>query len=169
MAVKAAIHSGVGLVTAFVPESLVASFAAAAPEAMWVGWPEPRKVDWHSKVPTYGATNWIASQRGLSDRYGPVGREFALRQGTAWFGYCACGDGRGRPPTQLGTRGDGAANPDASRGGVGPHLTTRVGGIVRGGNECGGGREGSIDRRGGSLAALLFLLRRSGFGPGRER
>ncbi len=40
MAVKAAIHSGVGLVTAFVPESLVASFAAVAPEAMWVGWPE---------------------------------------------------------------------------------------------------------------------------------
>ncbi|HRE05882.1 MAG TPA: NAD(P)H-hydrate dehydratase [Opitutaceae bacterium] len=40
MAVKAAIRSGVGLVTAFVPESLVATFAAAAPEAMWVGWPE---------------------------------------------------------------------------------------------------------------------------------
>jgi NAD(P)H-hydrate epimerase len=27
-------------VTAFVPESVVAAFAARAPEAMWVGWPE---------------------------------------------------------------------------------------------------------------------------------
>ncbi|MFO1448674.1 MAG: NAD(P)H-hydrate dehydratase [Opitutaceae bacterium] len=40
MAVKAALRSGVGLVTAFVPESLTPAFAAAAPEAMWVGWPE---------------------------------------------------------------------------------------------------------------------------------
>lgn len=40
MAVLAALRSGAGLVTAFVPESLVASFAARAPEAMWVGWPE---------------------------------------------------------------------------------------------------------------------------------
>jgi len=40
MAVLAALRSGVGLVTAFVPESLVAAFAAQAPEAMWVGWPE---------------------------------------------------------------------------------------------------------------------------------
>ncbi len=40
MSVLAALHSGVGLVTAFVPESLVAAFAARAPEAMWVGWPE---------------------------------------------------------------------------------------------------------------------------------
>jgi NAD(P)H-hydrate epimerase len=40
MAVRAALRSGVGLVTAFVPESLCAAFAAAAPEAMWVGWPE---------------------------------------------------------------------------------------------------------------------------------
>lgn len=36
----AALRSGVGLVTAFVPESLAAAFAARAPEAMWVGWPE---------------------------------------------------------------------------------------------------------------------------------
>ena len=40
MAVLAALRSGVGLVTAFVPESLVAAYAARAPEAMWVGWPE---------------------------------------------------------------------------------------------------------------------------------
>lgn len=40
MAVLGALRSGAGLVTAFVPESLVASFAARAPEAMWVAWPE---------------------------------------------------------------------------------------------------------------------------------
>ena len=40
MAVRSALRSGVGLVTAFVPESFVPAFAAAAPEAMWVGWPE---------------------------------------------------------------------------------------------------------------------------------
>jgi NAD(P)H-hydrate epimerase len=40
MTVLAALRSGAGLVTAFVPESLVSAFAARAPEAMWVGWPE---------------------------------------------------------------------------------------------------------------------------------
>ncbi len=40
MCVRAALRSGVGLVTAFVPESLAPAFAAAAPEAIWVGWPE---------------------------------------------------------------------------------------------------------------------------------
>jgi hydroxyethylthiazole kinase-like uncharacterized protein yjeF len=40
MTVLAALRSGVGLVTAFVPESLVPAYAARAPEAMWVGWPE---------------------------------------------------------------------------------------------------------------------------------
>lgn len=40
MATLAALRSGAGLVTAFVPESVVAAFAARAPEAMWVGWPE---------------------------------------------------------------------------------------------------------------------------------
>jgi len=40
MCVLAALRSGVGLVTAFVPESLVPSFAASVPEAIWVGWPE---------------------------------------------------------------------------------------------------------------------------------
>jgi len=40
MTVLSALRSGVGLVTAFVPESLAPAFAARAPEAMWVGWPE---------------------------------------------------------------------------------------------------------------------------------
>ncbi|MEO6568715.1 MAG: NAD(P)H-hydrate dehydratase, partial [Opitutaceae bacterium] len=40
MSVLAALRSGAGLVTAFVPETLAAAFAARAPEAMWVGWPE---------------------------------------------------------------------------------------------------------------------------------
>ncbi len=40
MSVLTALRSGVGLVTAFVPESLVPAYAARAPEAMWVGWPE---------------------------------------------------------------------------------------------------------------------------------
>jgi ADP-dependent NAD(P)H-hydrate dehydratase / NAD(P)H-hydrate epimerase len=40
MCVRAALRSGVGLVTAFVPESLVPAFAATAPEAIWAGWPE---------------------------------------------------------------------------------------------------------------------------------
>jgi NAD(P)H-hydrate epimerase len=40
MTVQAALRSGAGLLTAFVPESLVPAFAAQAPEAMWVGWPE---------------------------------------------------------------------------------------------------------------------------------
>lgn len=40
MSVLAALRSGAGLVTACVPESLAPAFAARAPEAMWVGWPE---------------------------------------------------------------------------------------------------------------------------------
>lgn len=40
MTVLAALRSGVGLVTAFVPESLAPAFAARAPEAIWIGWPE---------------------------------------------------------------------------------------------------------------------------------
>src|SRR5262249_20401087 len=40
MSVLAALRSGAGLVTAFVPESVVGALAARAPEAMWVGWPE---------------------------------------------------------------------------------------------------------------------------------
>lgn len=40
MTALAALRSGAGLVTAFVPESLAPAFAARAPEVMWVGWPE---------------------------------------------------------------------------------------------------------------------------------
>lgn len=40
MSVAAALRSGVGLVSAFVPESLAPAFAARWPEAMWVGCPE---------------------------------------------------------------------------------------------------------------------------------
>ncbi len=40
MTVLAALRSGAGLVTAFVPESVAPAFAAHAPEAMWVGCPE---------------------------------------------------------------------------------------------------------------------------------
>ncbi|MFA6962637.1 MAG: NAD(P)H-hydrate dehydratase [Opitutaceae bacterium] len=40
MSVMAALRSGAGLVTAFVPETLAPAYAARVPEAMWVGWPE---------------------------------------------------------------------------------------------------------------------------------
>jgi len=40
LAVRAALRSGAGLVTAFVPERLVPDYAARHPEAMWVGCPE---------------------------------------------------------------------------------------------------------------------------------
>ena len=40
MAVKAAVRSGVGLVTAFAPASVAATLAAQVPEAIWVPWPE---------------------------------------------------------------------------------------------------------------------------------
>lgn len=40
MSVKAAMKSGVGLITVFAPESLVPAFASEVPEAMWVPMPE---------------------------------------------------------------------------------------------------------------------------------
>ncbi len=40
MTVQAALKAGAGLVTAFVPESVAAAFAARVPEAIWVAWPE---------------------------------------------------------------------------------------------------------------------------------
>ncbi len=40
MSVKAALRSGVGLLTVFAPESITSAYAAAVPEAMWVPWPE---------------------------------------------------------------------------------------------------------------------------------
>jgi len=43
LATRAALRSGAGLVTAFVPASLAPEYAAAHPEAMWVGCPETAK------------------------------------------------------------------------------------------------------------------------------
>jgi ADP-dependent NAD(P)H-hydrate dehydratase / NAD(P)H-hydrate epimerase len=40
LATLSALRSGAGLVTAFIPKSLVAEFAARAPEAIWMGMPE---------------------------------------------------------------------------------------------------------------------------------
>ncbi len=40
MAVKAAVRSGAGLVTAFAPSSVASVLAAQVPEAMWIPWPE---------------------------------------------------------------------------------------------------------------------------------
>lgn len=40
MTVKAAVRSGVGLVTVFAPASMVPGMVAQVPEAMWVAWPE---------------------------------------------------------------------------------------------------------------------------------
>jgi NAD(P)H-hydrate epimerase len=40
LAAEAALRSGAGLVTACVPESVQSAFAARAPEAMWLPWPE---------------------------------------------------------------------------------------------------------------------------------
>lgn len=40
MSVEAALKSGVGLVTVFAPESIVAQLAVSLPEAMWRTWPE---------------------------------------------------------------------------------------------------------------------------------
>jgi NAD(P)H-hydrate epimerase len=40
MSALAAARSGAGLITAFVPESLVAAYAARVPEVIWVAWPE---------------------------------------------------------------------------------------------------------------------------------
>jgi NAD(P)H-hydrate repair Nnr-like enzyme with NAD(P)H-hydrate dehydratase domain len=43
LAVRAALRSGVGLVTAFVPEKLVPEYAAVHPEVMWVGCPDQQR------------------------------------------------------------------------------------------------------------------------------
>ena len=43
LAVRAALRSGAGLITAFVPERLAPDYAARHPEAMWVGCPETPK------------------------------------------------------------------------------------------------------------------------------
>jgi NAD(P)H-hydrate epimerase len=77
MSVLAALRSGVGLLTACVPESLAPAFAARAPEAMWVGLPE---------TPDGGLA--LEGRRGLLDR---------LKRATA----LALGPGLGREPETL--------------------------------------------------------------------
>ncbi|WP_404425466.1 NAD(P)H-hydrate dehydratase [Nibricoccus sp. IMCC34717] len=77
MSVRAALAAGAGLVTAFVPEPLVPSFAAAVPEAIWVGWPV---------TPDGGlALEGLHLARGMAPR------------GTAWL----MGPGIGREPETL--------------------------------------------------------------------
>ncbi|MCZ6673882.1 MAG: NAD(P)H-hydrate dehydratase [Verrucomicrobia bacterium] len=75
MTVRAALKSGVGLVTAFVPESIVAEAATRIPEAMWVGMPQ------------------IPEQGGLALEGLGVVRELADRA-TGW----ALGPGMGKHP-----------------------------------------------------------------------
>jgi NAD(P)H-hydrate epimerase len=77
MATLSALKSGVGLVTAFVPKSLVPEFASRAPEAMWAGMPE---------TPGGGL-----ARAGLSQVMGAIGRASAL----------AIGPGLGRDPESL--------------------------------------------------------------------
>jgi ADP-dependent NAD(P)H-hydrate dehydratase / NAD(P)H-hydrate epimerase len=67
MTVHAALRGGTGLLTAFVPESLVPAYAAQFPEAMWVGLPES---------PSGGMT-----PAGLSRVLGKISRATALEIG----------------------------------------------------------------------------------------
>lgn len=50
LAVRAALHSGAGLISAFVPESLVPQYAATHPEVMWVGCPVGRSGGLNAKT-----------------------------------------------------------------------------------------------------------------------
>lgn len=77
LSVAAALHSGVGNVTAFVPESLAAAFAARWPEAMWMGCAETE-------------TGSIAMESGLDIRR-------HLQRATALL----IGPGLGREPETL--------------------------------------------------------------------
>lgn len=89
MSVAAALRSGVGLVSAVVPESVAPAFAARAPEAMWTA---------GSETPDGGlALENLTAIRGLLDRasavlLGPgMGREretLALVQGVLSLGEC---------------------------------------------------------------------------------
>jgi len=67
MCVLAALRSGAGLVTAFVPESFVPSFAARVPEAIWVGWPE-----------TPGGSLALEGEHLLRERLARAGEKRAL-------------------------------------------------------------------------------------------
>ena len=74
MAALSALRSGVGLVTAFVPERLAPHYAARAPEAMWVGLP-------------------VTAGGGLSSRALPL-----VLKGTERATALAMGPGFGRDP-----------------------------------------------------------------------
>jgi NAD(P)H-hydrate epimerase len=73
MMTLAALRSGVGLVTAFAPKSLVATYASRAPEAMWVGLPQSSK----GGLSTAGLRIVLAeSERATAFALGPgLGRE----------------------------------------------------------------------------------------------
>lgn len=64
MSVQAAVRSGVGLVTAFAPESVAAALSAQVPEAMWVPWPE--------------TSNGTLSPRALPLMMGRIGQASAV-------------------------------------------------------------------------------------------
>ena len=67
MTVRAAVRSGVGLVTVFAPASVVPAMAAQVPEAMWVAWPE--------------TSNGTLNPRGLPLLQQRVGRATAVLAG----------------------------------------------------------------------------------------
>jgi hydroxyethylthiazole kinase-like uncharacterized protein yjeF len=113
MTVLAALRSGAGLVTAFVPESLAPAFAAQAPEAMWVGWPE-----------TPGGGLALEGEHLLRER---------LERATA----LVLGPGLGREPETLALAASlvrtspvpvvidaDALQPDIVRAGTGPRILT---------------------------------------------
>jgi NAD(P)H-hydrate epimerase len=79
MNVRAALRSGVGLVTAFVPESLAAAFAARAPEAIWVGWPEtPEGSLALAGLPLLRSRLARATALAIGSGLGPEGEALAL-------------------------------------------------------------------------------------------
>jgi NAD(P)H-hydrate epimerase len=113
MATLSALRSGAGLVTAFVPESLVPAFASRAPEAIWAGLPE-----------TPGGS---LAPGGLDRVMAALGRATAL----------AIGPGLGRDPEArslaLGLAGAStvplvidadALQPDIVRAGTAPRILT---------------------------------------------
>jgi len=113
MSALAALRSGVGLVTAFVPRSLAPAFAARAPEAMWVGLPE--------------SAGGGLSRGGLGQVMAGAQRATAL----------AIGPGLGRDPEALALAMDvvagspvplvvdaDALQPDIVRAGTAPRIVT---------------------------------------------